>query len=408
METSSENSLIPMDPILVEAKQASTSAEAKQTASRKRPRPVKTYRCRGTKDKSVNEHNVTHEQICKDKRMRGGVATICKDCTSVNNTNRNKLFNGTLEILLSRLISSMKSNTKQRNEIRGTLRPIPPPDEPAMKKLLFEAAKNKMPYTVETSNGLTATFPIVYVPGCFNSPSLDRIKDAINTNAEKVDPKNLGYTAATVEVVPGFLNTPYALKAAGVREIIDTRLVPRTDEQLDLVASQLVDGNSHDLSKNYGFLYKMSHHAGKRAKRRREKGRGSQHVRTGTTPEFAKFLRDTTIQHACRSPRTFAPIYPNTTAGAFKMSVDRLDDDQGYTHQNSTVDMAGLNSRTTGQLFNARLTPAERTAAKAASKVTQEYLDTALQLTPERRKECEAIVAYESAYLRKAVDQLIN
>ena len=52
METSSENSLIPMDPILVEAKQASTSAEAKQTASRKRPRPVKTYRCRGTKDKS--------------------------------------------------------------------------------------------------------------------------------------------------------------------------------------------------------------------------------------------------------------------------------------------------------------------------------------------------------------------
>lgn len=207
------------------------------------------------------------------------------------------------------LLRNMRKNSKKRNHDPPTW---------TIDKVLELLQKNKV-YKVNEN----IEIPLQLTNGYFNSASFDRLD---NTK---------GYTEDNIQIVPWFLNVEDGKmsKVTNWDEIIKNRYIPWTKQDLKKIKDEI------DKPISRSFFYQLArnayHHKG---------------VKFGfdSIQDLTKFIINLGIKQGWRCGYLGCKMYPEI-GHRYKMSLERLNPENGYTEDNIILIISSLNGRPAGQ-----------------------------------------------------------
>lgn len=221
----------------------------------------------------------------------------------------------------------------------------------------------------------TLSFPITLTSGYHNTVTLDRINDTE------------GYIPSNVEIRPHFLNSPIALQPKDLKTIVQTRVQPRTEKEIQAVVLQLIDATTVTMGK----FYKMANSAkasmcGRTICGRRRKSRGLFYL-GGKQLTYAWHLATVFMQLGARCAYTGAPAFLGLNKGPLMVSLERVNSDGNYDYNENqtTLIVVGLNCVWVGQKHS-ELSVQQRAQALRDGSFNQEYWNKSTNVTAEVQK----------------------
>ena len=281
---------------------------------------------------SPNLESVTVDDLCieRTRKIAQDLSNLTLDekinlnreRTKKRNLNKYKL-NGRTEIEFANyLLSNMIQNSKKRNY-----------DIPELNKkdILIFLHENNV-YKANTSLGVIE-IPLILSNGHFNSASIDRIDN------------KKGYLKDNIKVIPLFLNTNEARMSKILQndwnEIIKIREYTRDMDTLQQIADTI---NNNPISTS--MFYRLSHSAYKHS------------IQSNITYDFKlkhelmKFLVEKFVEQAGRCKYLNVPLSIGTDTCKYKMSIERINPNNGYTRNNIALIISSLNGQPAGKRKN--------------------------------------------------------
>ena len=244
-------------------------------------------------------------------------------------------------------------------------------------------------YTVDSVLG-SLEFPLMLTNGYYNTASFDRIND------------DIGYTKTNVQLRPYFLNVLCKFTCANIAQIVNIREHNQNYDELKEIADAVNLWTSNTVrNSSAAYIYNIATSVKHNAKKKNTHRNITFDFKSNK--DCAICLIKKYVEQGGRCLYTHVPIYPDSSKGCFKLSIERKDPTKSYSEENIALICAGINGTPAGVYKSKHITEEIRSVVLAAGMYNQEYWDSCTKMTNEIEINCKKAREYGRNILMKLV-----